>query len=79
MCIADRELDRMEVEATLNQPEATMPDPPGREILMRRYFDRALQQEMLLRVVVEEAPTERVVVTAYKTSQIGRYLKGPAA
>jgi hypothetical protein len=30
---------------------------------------------MLLRVVIEETPDKRVVVTAYKTSQIARYLK----
>jgi hypothetical protein len=29
---------------------------------------------MLPRVVVEETPDERVVVTVYKTSQIAKYL-----
>jgi hypothetical protein len=29
---------------------------------------------MLVRVVVEETPDERVVVTVYKTSQIAKYL-----
>jgi len=43
---------------------------------MRRYFDQVLQQEMLLRIVVEDAATERVVITIYKTSQIDKYLKG---
>ena len=31
---------------------------------------------MLLRVIVEETETERVVVTLYKTSQLEKYLKG---
>lgn len=31
---------------------------------------------MLLRVVIEETSTERVVVTVYKTSQLRKYLKG---
>jgi hypothetical protein len=35
-----------------------------------------VQQEMLLRLVIEDTPLERVVVTAYKTSQIQKYLKG---
>jgi hypothetical protein len=70
-----REIERSDAEATLENPELVAPDPPGREIFMRRYFDRVLQQEMLLRVVVEESETERVVVTAYKTSQIRRYWK----
>jgi len=43
---------------------------------MGRYHDAVLGQEMLMRVVVEDAPEEMVVVTVYKTSQIQRYLKG---
>jgi len=43
---------------------------------MRRYFDAILQQEMLLRVVVEDTENELVVITLYKTSQIDRYLRG---
>ena len=43
---------------------------------MRRYFDTNLQQEMLLRIILEETTEEIVVVTIYKTSQIDRYLKG---
>jgi hypothetical protein len=31
---------------------------------------------MLLRVVVEETPEERVVMTVYITSKIGKYMKG---
>ena len=42
---------------------------------MRRYHDTVLDQEMLLRVIIEETDSELIVVTAYKTSQIGRYLK----
>jgi len=43
---------------------------------MRRYFDTRLQQEMLLKVVIEDTETERIVITVYKTSQIENYLKG---
>ena len=74
--LAEREVDRSEVEVTLMNPELVVPGPPGRDIFMRRYFDRVLQQEMLMRVVVEHAESETVVVTVYKTSQISRYLKG---
>ena len=42
---------------------------------MRRYFDVHLGREMLLRVVVEETPEERAVITLYKTSQVAKYLK----
>jgi len=72
----DREINRVEAERAIADPTHSVPDPPGREIRMRRYFDAILQQEMLLRVVVEETENELVVVTLYKTSQIDRYLKG---
>ena len=74
--LADREIDRLVAELTLNEPELSVPDPPGRHILMRRCFDGLLQQEMLLRMVIEDAANEAVIVTVYKTSQIDRYVKG---
>jgi hypothetical protein len=43
---------------------------------MRRYLASDLGRVMLLRVVVEETSTERVIITVYRTSQIDRYLKG---
>ncbi len=43
---------------------------------MRRYLDRSLGREMLLRIVVEDTQFERVVVTLYKTSRLDKYLKG---
>jgi hypothetical protein len=46
-----------------------------RQDRMRRYFDERLQQEMLLRAVVEETAEERVVTTVYITSKIGKYMK----
>ena len=72
----EREIDRSEADLTLQNPEVIVPDPPAREVYMRRYFDRVLQQEMLMRLVVEQTESESVVVTVYKTSQITRYLKG---
>lgn len=74
--LIDREVERSAVELTLLQPAYTVPDPPGRQILMWRYIDSVLQKEMLLRVVIEERDSELVVVTVYKTSQFARYLKG---
>jgi hypothetical protein len=76
--LAEREIDRSEADLTLASPEFAVDDPPGRRILMRRYLDSVLKQEMLLRIVVEETADELVVVTLYKTSQIKRYLKGLA-
>jgi hypothetical protein len=74
--LVDREIDPIEAERTITDPEFVTPDPPDRMIYMRRYFDNELQQAMLLRVVIETGGTELVIVTLYKTSQINRYLKG---
>ncbi len=73
--LTDREIDRGEVEKTLAEPEAIEPGHEGRQVYTRRYHDTVLDQQMLLRVIVEESDSEIVVVPAYKTSQIGRYLK----
>ena len=76
--LADREIDRTEADKTLAEPELVVPGQRPRQVFMRRYFDKLLQQEMLLRVVVEDTTSERIVVTVYKTAQLGKYLKGGA-
>jgi hypothetical protein len=40
--LTDREIERDEADLTLVKPESTLPDLPGRRILMRRYFDQLL-------------------------------------
>ena len=74
--LVEREIDRAQAEATIAAPEFAVEESPGRRVLMRRYFDEVLGQEMLLRVVVEETDRELIVVTLYKSSQLRRYLKG---
>ncbi len=74
--LTDREIPRAEAEAALANPEMSTPSRPGRRFLMRRYFDSNLEQEMLVRLLVEESPLEDVVVTVYKTSKISKYMKG---
>jgi hypothetical protein len=73
--LVDRAIEQAEVEHTIAVPELSVTDPPRRAVLMRRYVDSRLGRQMLLRVVVEETPDERVIVTVYKTSQIAKYLK----
>ena len=74
--LADREIPRDEAERTLAEPEMVSPARQPRRFLMRRYFDVRLQQEMLLRLLVEDAPAEDVVITVYSTSEIDKYMKG---
>jgi hypothetical protein len=75
--LVDREIDRAEAERTLAAPDLVRSEPPNQRILMRRYFDGLLHQDMLIRIVVEDGAADTVVVTIYKTSQIDKYLKGP--
>lgn len=74
--LAAREIAREEADSALDAPDLIVPGQPPRQIFMRRYQDAVLQRDMLLRVVVEETVDERVVITAYKTSQIVKYLEG---
>lgn len=60
----------------LAEPECVVPGRPPRRILMRRFFDTLLQQDMLLRIVVEETVDELVVITVHKASRSARYLRG---
>lgn len=74
--LTDREIPREEAERTLTEPEMVLPARPPRRFLMRRYFDLRFQQQMLLRLLVEETPSEDVVITVYITSKIDKYMKG---
>ena len=71
-----REVDRLEAERTIDHQDDIVPGQAPRSIYQRRYFDAMLGEEMLLRVVIEETATERVVVTLYKSSKPDRYVRG---
>jgi hypothetical protein len=74
--LAIREVTKEAAERVIANPDFTIADPPDREIRMGRFYDPVLDQEMLLRVVIEETAAEIVVVTVYKTSQFRKYLRG---
>jgi hypothetical protein len=76
--LTDREIPREEAERTLSNPELILPARPPRRFLMRRYFHEGLEQEMLLRALVEDTPSEQIVITVYITSKLGKYMKGMA-
>lgn len=71
--LAGREIDRDEAERALAAPDRSVHGHGGRQILLRRFDDPVLAQPMLLCVVTEDRPEERVVVTVYKTSRLARY------
>jgi len=68
-----REVEQTEADQTLMDPDDILSADPPRMIYQRVYFDKALGQDMLLRLVVEESQEERVVVTVYRTSRLERY------
>ncbi len=70
--LAKREIDPTETENAIAQPDAVTPISPVRRFHQRRYFDKPLNQAMLL----EETPSETVVVTLYKTSKTTKYEGG---
>ena len=66
-------IDPTAAEMAIAAPEFVVPDEPAREVHMRRYFDGSTGSRMLIRVVIEETATERVVVTVYETSKLRKY------
>jgi hypothetical protein len=71
--LSKREVEQTEADQTLMNPDDIQPAERSRMIYQRAYFDKALGQEMLLRLVVDETEEERVVVTVYRTSQLDKY------
>lgn len=73
--LRDREIDRAEAERAIREPDRTTPGRGKREIRIRKFYDQVLRYPMLLCVIVEDLPSEYVVVTLYKTSRFDKYLK----
>ena len=71
-----REISQEDIIDTINHPDKIEASWGGRSIYMRIFFDRDLEQKMLLRIAVEEKPNEILVISVYKTSKIAKYLPG---
>ena len=71
-----REIPHKEIETALSNPDKIEISWGERSIYMRIYFDKQLEQNMLLRVIVEEKRDEFLVISVYKTSKITKYLQG---
>jgi hypothetical protein len=63
------------VQEIIRTPGQVIDLKKGRQICQARYYDEFAQKEMLLRVVIEEAPGGIKVITAYKTSKLDKYWK----
>lgn len=73
-----RQIDADEADITIREPSEQLAASANRRFHQRRYFDIALQSEMLMRVLLEETEAELVVVTLYKTSKFEKYERGGA-
>lgn len=73
--LEEREIDQDEAEITIRKPDRVEGSPPDRQIYMRRYYDKILDKEMLLSVIVAESPNAITIVTLYKVSRMTRYLR----
>jgi hypothetical protein len=70
-----RELDRKLVEETVMNPDEIVQGRLRRKVYQKIFFKTETTTPVLYRVVVEENAESYFVVTAYKTSQIERYLR----
>ena len=60
-------------------PEYEVTGADARLIHMQRYTELETGLPMLIRAIVEETPTELIVVTVYVASKISKYLRGVAS
>ena len=66
-----RALEEKDVDAVLRNPGQRLELRPGRVVLQSKYLEGGT--EHLLRVFVDIDRTPAEVVTAYRTSKIGKY------
>jgi hypothetical protein len=69
--IVRRDIPFEVVEQVLGSPEQVVPEHGG--LVVRQSRVESEGKQYLVRVVVAEQPDAAVVVTAYRTSKIGKY------
>jgi len=72
-----RGLEESKVLAVATDPEQTVELERGREVRQSWVEGPGETAPYLVRVVVEVLPKETVIVTAYRTSKIGKYWRLP--
>ena len=71
--IQRRAIEETDIITLINKPQQRISSIRGRIVLQSKYFDKTERKEMLLRVIGKESPEGFIVITAYKTSKIGKY------
>ena len=72
-----RALDEDVVLAVARAPEQVIETRPGREVRQSRVAFADREEPYLVRVVVDTAEGQEIIVTAYRTSRIEKYWGQP--
>ena len=73
--IARRKIAARTVGRMLEHPQQEIVAAEGKTVIQGKYRDRHLGKEMLLRIIGRRTKEGFFVITAYKTSRIGKYWK----
>lgn len=68
-----RGVDLESVLSTVENPQQKISSGKNRVILQSKHYDKIVNKEMLLRVIVEPAGDSLKVISVYKTSKIDKY------
>jgi hypothetical protein len=60
----------------IEHPQQRVRSKKDRLVLQSRYFEKNINKEMLLRVIVEVAGDKLTVISVYKTTKIDKYWIG---
>ncbi|MBI5238252.1 MAG: hypothetical protein HY887_07520 [Deltaproteobacteria bacterium] len=71
-----RNIEAEQIYSVFKIPHQRLSSKKGRVIFQNKYHDSIMNKEMLLRVIGCEIAGSFHVITAYKTSKIGKYWHG---
>lgn len=71
-----RNIEAERIYSLFKTPHQRLSSRKGRVIVQSKYHDSIMDKEMLLRVIGSEIAGRFHVITAYKTSKIGKYWQG---
>lgn len=68
-----RDIDLDLILSIVEKPQQKIPSIRNRTVFQSKYYDKIVDKDMLLRVIVEPAGAILKVVSVYKTSKIDKY------